>query len=275
MSFSTFGKKKDDKKSSLPDQKSTKNSAATTAQTNVNANTAENKITSTKSADTNNTSNALPAETVPVETRKTSTLDTDYLLDANTDRLIHHIGSIENISILEEAAILFAGKQVETAELILQDLLQDENTVEPDTDAWSMLFDLYQVTNNQIKFEQLRSDYADKWIKTTAPHWRTPQVCPTATDGKLLLPAIIEGDTQQLISSISDFAGEHSSVQLDCSQLARIDFTSCGQLLSGLMPIATMPGVSSIEFHDVNLLVNALLSAMGFKSIAKIFPRQH
>jgi len=294
MSFSIFGKKKEDKKSSSSDQKSTQGSGATTADTAVNTNTdvaftnaTENKIDTVESPDTtrhllgsDNTSNTVKKQAEPVGTTKTSASDTDYLFDANTDRLVHHVAAVENISTLEEAAILFAGKQVETAELILQSLIQDEKTAEPNTGAWLMLFDLYQATNNQIKFEQLRPEYANKWIEITAPNWRTPKTHPASAEIKLaefnlLLPTIIEGDTQQLVSSISDFAGKHPSVQLDCSQLTRVDFTSCGQLLSGLIPISTMPGVSSIEFHDVNHLVSALLSAMGFKSIATIFPRQH
>lgn len=289
MSFSIFGKKKEDKKSSSSDQKSTKDRTATTADAAINTSTgsastnaAESKIESpdSHSLNSDNTSNTVKTRAEPVEKTKTSPADTDYLLDANTDRLAHHVASIENISTLEEAAILFAGKQVETTELILHSLIQDENTTEPNTGAWLMLFDLYQVTNNHPKFEQLRSEYANKWIEITAPNWQTPQTHPTSdlasagTSTKLLVPPIIEGNTQQLISSISDFAGKHPCVQLDCSQLTRIDFTSCGQLLSGLMPIATMPGVS-IEFHDVNHLVSALLNAMGFKSIATIFPRQH
>jgi ABC-type transporter Mla MlaB component len=248
MSFSIFGKKEGNKKPSSTDQKASKDSLSTT------------------------TDFANPI------TPQHQTTDTDESIIKNT--LDHHGAALENITALEEAAILFASNQVEVAELILQNLTQDENTTEPNSSAWLMLFDLYQITNNQTKFEQLRLEYATKWIEITPPNWKTPPTQPTSNTAlsdvkqpdQLILPAIIEGDTQQLISVISEFAGQHNSVQLDCSQLDRIDFTSCGQLLSGLMPISATPNVS-IEFHDVNHLVAALLNAMGFNSIALISPR--
>ncbi|PRC94448.1 hypothetical protein [Solimicrobium silvestre] len=346
---------------------------------------------------------------------------TEYLLGSSTEALASH-SSLENIPALEEAAILFASEQFEAAELILQNLIHTENYNALNPSAWLMLFDLYQITNNQVKFEQLSLDYVSK-LEISAPIWVTAQtqsapkkekgfVPGVSFSGKLnaqinkqidklnslakqhqqmrlefvritevdvmgcelllkgfqslkkskqeltvvgahdlikyvralvavgrrdeseapwllllellqlindeaafeeasidycityevsppsfeapknkataasvgisiefveadrfLLPKIIDGNTDVLIGNIATFAQQHNSVQLDCSQLDRIDFSSCGQLLSGLIPLSKQLNVS-IEFHDVNHLVIALLNAMGFKNIAMIFPRK-
>lgn len=350
---------------------------------------------------------------------------TDFLLNPNTDgRGSATQAAIENIPALEEAAILFASEQVEATELILQNLIQTESYNALNPTAWLMLFDLYQITNNKAKFEQLSLDYASK-LEISAPIWRdeknqdTPQkeqkafVPGVSFSGKLnaqlakqidklgqlakqhtqlrlefvriteldvagceqllrgfqllkksknvltvvgahdlikftrtliavgrrdesdapwllllellqlindepgfeetsldyaityevspppfeapknkatapsvgisiefveadryLLPRVIEGNTAELIARIKEFAIDHQSVQLDCSQLERIDFSACGELLSGLVPLSKQLNVS-IEFHDANHLVIALLNAMGFKNIAVIFPRKH
>jgi len=347
---------------------------------------------------------------------------TDFLLNPNTEGRAAH-AAIENIPALEEAAILFASEQIEATELILQNLIQNESYNALNPSAWLMLFDLYQITNNQARFEQLSLDYVSK-LEISAPIWRddkaaiapakeqkgfvpgisfsgklnaqiekqidklqalakqhpqlrlefvrvteldvagceqllrgfqllkkskqeltvvgahdliksvralvavgrrdesdapwllllellqlindesgfeeasidyciTYEVSPPSFEApknkstapsvgisiefveadRFLLPKVIEGNTSELIEKIAKFSLDHHSVQLDCSQLDRIDFSSCGQLLSGLVPLSKQLNVS-IEFHDVNHLVIALLNAMGFKNIAVIFPRK-
>jgi len=347
---------------------------------------------------------------------------TDFLLNSDTEGKAAN-AAIENIPALEEAAILFASEQIEATELILQSLIQNENYNALNPSAWLMLFDMYQITGDKQKFEQLSLDYVSK-LEISAPIWRDEknQIAPAkeqksfvpgvSFSGKLnaqaskqidklpslikqhnqlrlefvriaeldvagceqllrgfqllkkskqeltvvgahdlikfvrpliavgrkdesdapwllllellqlvndesafeeasidycityevsppsfeapknkatapsvgisiefveadqfLLPKVIDGNTTELIEKISKFALDHQSVQLDCSQLDRIDFSSCGQLLSGLVPLSKQLNVS-IEFHDVNHLVIALLNAMGFKNIAVIFPRK-
>ncbi len=347
---------------------------------------------------------------------------TDFLLNPNTEGRTSH-AAIENIPALEEAAILFASEQIDATELILQNLIQNESYNAMNPTAWLMLFDLYQITNNQTKFDQLSLDYVSK-LEISAPIWRNDQIqdapqkeqksfvpgisfsgkinaqitkqieklqsiakqhsqvrlefvriteldvagCELLLKGfqvlkktkneltiagandlikftraliavgrrdesdapwllllellqltndqssfeetsidycityevsppsfeapknkatvpsvgisiefieadRFLLPKVIEGNTLELLEKISRFALDHHSVQLDCSQLDRIDFSACGELLSGLIPLSKQLNVS-IEFHDANHLVIALLNAMGFKNIALIFPRK-
>lgn len=373
----------------------------------------------------------LTIKSAPVQFKNPDNFEpTLALRSSNTEFLINpdavgHVAdtAIENIPALEEAAILFASEQFGATELILQGLIANESYSAMNASAWLMLFDLYQISNDRSKFEQLSLDYVSK-LEISAPIWRetghqttppreqksfapgisfsgklneqiskqadrlpalikqhdrlriefvritelsvagceillqsfrllkkskhelsvvgahhliqfcraliavgrrddsdapwllllellqltndqagfeeasidyciTYEVSPPSFEAphnktiaasvgisvefveadRFSLPRIIEGSTTELIENIRKFSLDHHSVQLDCTQLDRIDFSSCGQLLSGLIPLSKELNIS-IEFHDVNHLVNALLNAMGFKNIAVIFPRK-
>ena len=88
-----------------------------------------------------------------------------------------------------------------------------------------------------------------------------------------MMPAIIEGRTDILISQIAEYAKSHTTVFLDCSLLERVEFGASAQLLSGLVPIAAKKE-TQIQFHEVNHLVMCLFNAMGLKNVAAIFPRK-
>jgi anti-anti-sigma regulatory factor len=265
MRFLIFGKNKGDKKNAL---------SAHQLQSPKNNNSAPIKTT-------DNATKTTDVLTDPIKSQHETTEAIEHKESA--DKISHlgprHGATVENIPAIEEAAILFASKQLEITELILQSLIQEENTQVPDSNAWLMLFDLYQIMGDQIKFEQLSSAFADKFT-IGAPTWKSqPLPYSTSIDiceelnqpTRILLPTTIDGNAQQVIDAILDVAEKHNSVQLDCSQLNRIDFTACGQLLSGLTPLSNVV----IEFHDVNHLVAALLIAMGFKNSAAISPRQY
>ena len=147
---------------------------------------------------------------------------------------------------------------------------------------WLLLLELLQLVNDEPGFEEASIDYCITY-EVSPPSFEAPKNKSTAASvgisiefveaDRFTLPQVIDGNTSDLIESIARFALDHHSVQLDCSHLNRINFSSCGQLLSGLVPLSKQLNVS-IEFHDVNHLVIALLNAMGFKNIAVIFPRK-
>jgi len=128
--------------------------------------------------DDDSDANTIDLKSTPHNTDFESTMPlngaaTDFLMNPNTEGRAAH-AAIENIPALEEAAILFASEQNEATELILQNLIQNESYNAMNPTAWLMLFDLYQITNNQIKFEQLSLDYVSK-LEISAPIWRDPQ----------------------------------------------------------------------------------------------------
>ena len=85
------------------------------------------------------------------------------------------------------------------------------------------------------------------------------------------MPLVIEGDTQQLARAIAGYVEQHQPAILDCRQLARVDFSAAGQLLSDLAALAGKP----IELHNVNHLVLALLQTLGLHRSVPIFPHKN
>lgn len=351
---------------------------------------------------------------------------TDFQSNQSNDMIASSLTQSESVPLLEEAAILFASGQKEVAEQMLQDVIQQDNLGSAIQTAWYMLFDLYQISNNQSAFDYLSLDYASKF-ETSPPVWdnaaskareisnisnddatpsltfpsqldanviklleklqqlsqqsrslrldftRVKQVDPIGcglllrtfknlkksnhelilvgaqdftekiraileigrrdeteapwlllleilqllhfekafeeasidycvtfevsppsfeapqnrvimatqeishaeeVSNRFMMPAIIEGRTDSLISQIAAHAKLYNTVLLDCSQLERVEFGASAQLLSGLVPIAGKKD-TTIQFHEVNYLVMSLFNAMGLKNVAVIFPRKH
>lgn len=351
---------------------------------------------------------------------------TDHLFGQQSDIVAATLNPSESVPLLEEASILFASGQKEVAEQMLQAAIAEDSLGSATQIAWYMLFDLYQIANNQSAFDHLSLNYASKF-ETSPPNWRNtitpaadalktdadgaiPSVTfPSQLDGSIIklieklqtlskqsnnlrldflrvkqvdpvgcglllralknlrksghdlllagaqdlsenirsilevgrrdeteapwlllleilqflqlekafeeasidycvtfevspppfeapknrvttalpeinvyddisdrfmMPAVIEGRTEMLISQISAHAEMHNMVLLDCSQLERVEFGASAQLLSGLVPIAGKKD-KTIQFHEVNYLVMSLFNAMGLKNVAAIFPRKH
>ncbi|HTN65556.1 MAG TPA: STAS domain-containing protein [Burkholderiaceae bacterium] len=145
---------------------------------------------------------------------------------------------------------------------------------------WLLLLELLQLLNREKEFEEASIDYCVTF-EVSPPAFAAPKTrISTAQDeapaeagatGIFLMPQVIEGDTEQLLSAIASYAEQHQPAILDCQQLARIDFSTAGPLLSGL---SAQPG-KTIELHNLNHLVIALLQALGLQGIVRIIPRKN
>ncbi len=71
---------------------------------------------------------------------------------------------------IEEAAILYANGQPLPAVAVLSDAVKGDSTGFANTQAWLMLFELYQVLGKRAEFENLAIDYAIRF-ETSAPTW--------------------------------------------------------------------------------------------------------
>lgn len=147
---------------------------------------------------------------------------------------------------------------------------------------WLLLLEILQLLHFEKAFEETSIDYCVTF-EVSPPSFEAPKnrVITAAQDFKLIeeklnhfmMPAIIEGRTDILISQIAEYAKSHTTVFLDCSLLERVEFGASAQLLSGLVPIAAKKE-TQIQFHEVNHLVMCLFNAMGLKNVAAIFPRK-
>ncbi len=148
---------------------------------------------------------------------------------------------------------------------------------------WLLLLEILQLLQFEQMFEDISMDYCITF-EVSPPSFEAPKInvvsafpeavlAEIASD-RFMMPAVIEGRTDYLISSINEQAESHNPLILDCSELDKVEFSASAQLLSGLAPIAAKPGMS-IRFEQVNYLVLMLFSAMGLKNIASISARKH
>lgn len=148
---------------------------------------------------------------------------------------------------------------------------------------WLLLLEILQLLHFESAFEEASIDYCITF-EVSPPSFEEPKnkvitMLPEIrlsedTSDRFMMPVVIEGRTESLISQIAAYADLHKLVLLDCSQLERVEFGASAQLLSGLVPIAGKKD-TSIQFHEVNYLVMNLFNAMGLKNVAAIFPRKH
>lgn len=146
---------------------------------------------------------------------------------------------------------------------------------------WLLLLEILRLLNSEKEFEEASIDYCITF-EVSPPAFVAPKnKVTTAMDENgsintvsdcFMMPAIIEGKTDQLISAITIFATDHNPAVLDCSRLNRVDFNAAGQLLSGFAPLSG--NGKAIELHHVNHLVTALFNVMGLKDIVRILPRK-
>jgi len=107
------------------------------------------------------------------------------MLDQHTTELLGddetplEAAAAESAPIVEEIAILYANGQTDAARQILAASLRESGATQ-DRTPWWMLFDLYQVLNDQMAFDDLSIDYASKF-ETSPPSWAPlPAEAPAA-----------------------------------------------------------------------------------------------
>jgi anti-anti-sigma regulatory factor len=147
-------------------------------------------------------------------------------------------------------------------------------------DPWLLLLEILRLLNQEKEFEETSIDYCVTF-EVSPPAFVAPKNKITTAaeqahqDGGadvFMMPNVIEGKIDQLIVAIAAFSDEHDPAILDCTRLSRIDFTAAGRLMSGLAPFCGAG--KTIEMHNVNHLVAALLNVIGLKEIVRILPRK-
>ncbi|MES2118587.1 MAG: hypothetical protein V4578_25695 [Pseudomonadota bacterium] len=170
------------------------------------------------------------------------------LLDDNStellgeDELPAQAVAAQTAPVVEEIAIVYANGQAAMAEQMLVDNLPPAGA--QDRTLWWMLFDLYQVTGQQDKFDSLSIDYASTF-ETSPPPWRAPLPAPAAASGPAwsgVTPT--ESFTGQLDGAIApqlerlrqQMAG-HPVLRLDFSRLQGVTPDGCALLLPVLQQL--------------------------------------
>jgi anti-anti-sigma regulatory factor len=62
-------------------------------------------------------------------------------------------------------------------------------------------------------------------------------------------------------------------VLIDCSRLARVDYSAASAMLAACAAIAAAE--KTIEFRDMNHLVAALFKLLGYAEVSRLFPHKY
>ncbi len=138
---------------------------------------------------------------------------------------------------VEEGAILYANGQAAAAESLLRDSLADFGRIE--RLPWWMLFDLYQATGQESRFESIAIDYASHF-ETSPPAWQPP---PPAQDVPQLTGVaatesfgpVLDGGIAPRLQRL--LAAHAPLVRVDVGAVRSADATGCTLLLKALQTL--------------------------------------
>ena len=164
------------------------------------------------------------------------------LSDTIFDSLIDD-AALEDISLFEEAAILFANRKTETAEQVLKDAVDGSTAAGNSITAWAMLFDLYQVSGDEIAFENLSIAYA-KRFETSPPAWApmvmddTQAIVPRAA----AMPSVafvgkLDADIGKSLDKVRLLSQSHPVLRLELNRISVVDVEGCSLLLQALQQL--------------------------------------
>jgi len=177
-----------------------------------------------------------------------------------------------------ELVLVGAPELVNRIQAILEVGRRDETEA-----PWLLLLEILRLLNREQEFEERSIDYCVTF-EVSPPAFVAPQTrvsTASADDGATAaeaigdafpMPHVIEGDIRALNQALAAHAAaSHDPVVLDCTQLARIDFSAAGQIMNILAPLASR----QVELRNVNHLVAVMLQALGLQHVARILPRRN
>jgi anti-anti-sigma regulatory factor len=132
---------------------------------------------------------------------------------------------------LDEAAMLYASNQIESAEQTLKALLGGN---EPR--AWHMLFDLYRLTQREADFEQLAMEYAVQFESSPPNLGRKRESLPVPAQGSktLSVDARLDASAGGRLKDELSSAAKGETLLLDLTRIASIEPAGAAHLAEGL-----------------------------------------
>lgn len=129
--------------------------------------------------------------------------------------------------------------------------------------AWLLLIELMRLMNDQAAHEEICIAYCITY-EVSPPAFNPPAQSSAQTGEKFLLPSFIEAPVDSLLQIIAQSTSAHSTIELDCGQLACIHFTAAVPFITGLLRLAQG---KPVELHNTNFLVSVLLRLVGSKNL--------
>lgn len=168
-------------------------------------------------------------------------LDEDTTELLGEDELPAQAVAAQTAPVVEEIAIVYANGQADMAEQMLVDNLSPAGT--PDRTLWWMLFDLYQLTHQQDKFDSLSIDYASTF-ETSPPPWNAPPPVAAASGRAWsgvtpteLFSGQLDGAVGAQLERLRQQMASHPVLRLDFSRVLGITPDGCALLLPVLQQL--------------------------------------
>lgn len=141
---------------------------------------------------------------------------------------------------IEEAAILYANGQPLPAVAVLSDAVKGESSGPAATQAWLMLFELFQVLGKRSDFENLAIDYAIRF-ETSSPTWSEsaepvaapiapPSASASQASGVTFKGPLSSGIVNQL-DQLKRLAQKNPVLHLDFSQVTEVEAAGADLIL--------------------------------------------
>ena len=147
--------------------------------------------------------------------------------------------------------------------------------------GWFLLMAILQLLGKEEDFERVAVDYAVQFEVSppsyVPPHLlpsRTPpaaSVAPRPAGGSFQLTGILAPGNESQLLDLKEFAKGKKQVEVDLSQLLRIDFALVGLLLETLIEVSQSG--CKVLFKEGNELVNTLLQIVGVSQFAPVLGR--
>jgi ABC-type transporter Mla MlaB component len=176
--------------------------------------------------------------------------------------------SSELAAAVEEAAIFYANAQSAEAKDSLSHAVQKENLAPAAERLWLMLLDLHRQLGERAEFEARAHEYA-KRFECERPQFELEEVA--AAPDALRAPHEVVSNAKAFLGVIEEASASRTRVQVDCTELQRVDFVSAAALLN-IAARLNRDG-KRLELENVNELVAALFEVMGVAALAKVTTR--
>jgi anti-anti-sigma regulatory factor len=144
---------------------------------------------------------------------------------------------------------------------------------------WLLLLELLLLADREKDFEETAMDYC-LTFEVSPPSFETPRLAALSPDAgpapaadRFLLPAVVQGDSAALRDAIAAHAGLHSTLVLDCSRLARIDYPAANALAAQLRTLAATG--QDVVLRDLNHIVAVLLRLLGAGAQVRLYAHNY
>ncbi|MDB5815314.1 MAG: hypothetical protein JWN23_2431 [Rhodocyclales bacterium] len=147
---------------------------------------------------------------------------------------------------------------------------------------WMLALSLIQQTANAEHFDQVALDYAITFEESPPSYEAPPAVAPEEIPEPVAAPepdvdrfamtGVVAGNQPDALRQLAVYASQRSRVEVDCTQLKRLEFVSAGALFN---QIAQLQGQGKATLiYRPNAMVAALLRVMGIDQVAQIERRK-